>query len=235
MRPFLWTLLPLAQALTCDPSTFQKGFAFKCPNNSCDVGSAPGNSATECCNLCASSTWSQKGCIAFGFAEASNMCWFKSKALAPTAKTGIVSGQCNPPPSPPPTPPPTQPPTPPPHPTPPPAPTPKAPRPNVVLLFGDDWGWGDLGANWPAAAGMTPNLDQLASEGIRFTDFHVGASVCSVSRAALLTGRLGVRNGVVSNFAITSKFGLPRQEKTIAELLKPAGYQTAAIGTYFFV
>ena len=71
--------------------------------------------------------------------------------------------------------------------------------------------------------------------GIRFTDFHVGASVCSVSRAALLTGRLGVRNGVVSNFAITSKFGLPRQEKTIAELLKPAGYQTAAIGIYFFV
>jgi hypothetical protein len=54
------------------------------------------------------------------------------------------------------------------------------------LLLPSDWGWGDLGANWPAAAGMTPHMDQLAAEGIRFTDFHVGASVCTVSRAALL-------------------------------------------------
>lgn len=60
-------------------------------------------------------------------------------------------------------------------------------------------------------------------------DFHVGASVCSVSRAALLTGRLGVRNGVVHNFAVNSMYGLPRTEKTIAELLKPAGYRTGII------
>ena len=105
----------------------------------------------------------------------------------------------------------------------------KRPKPNFVILFGDDWGWGDLGANWPAAAGMTPHLDAIAAEGIRFTDFHVGASVCSVSRAALLTGRLGVRNGVVKNFHIDSTHGLPRTENTIAELLKPAGYRTAAI------
>ena len=75
-------------------------------------------------------------------------------------------------------------------------------------------------------------MDQLASEGVRFTDFHVGASVCSVSRAALLTARLGVRNGVVDNFHIDSQFGLPRTENTIAELLKPAGYSTAIIGKW---
>ena len=108
-----------------------------------------------------------------------------------------------------------------------------AAKPNFVILFADDWGWGDLGANWPeAAGGMTPHLDQLASEGVRFSDFHVGASVCSVSRAALLTARLGVRNGVVTNFHVDSKNGLPRTENTIAELLKPAGYSTAAIGKW---
>ena len=99
-------------------------------------------------------------------------------------------------------------------------------QPNVVLMFLDDWGWGDLGANWEAAKGMTPHMDLIAEEGIRFTDFHVAASVCSVSRAALMTGRLGVRTGVVHNFAVNSMYGLPRTEQTIAELLKPAGYRT---------
>lgn len=107
-----------------------------------------------------------------------------------------------------------------------------AKKPNFVLMFADDMGYGDMGANWGAAKGMTPNLDKIASEGIRFTDFHVGASVCSVSRAALLTGRLGVRTGVVQNFAITSKYGLPRTEITIAEALRPAGYRTGAIGKW---
>jgi arylsulfatase G len=107
-----------------------------------------------------------------------------------------------------------------------------APKPNFLILFADDWGYGDLGANWPAAAGMTPHMDQLAAEGIRFTDFHVGASVCTVSRAALLTGRLGVRTGVVENFHIDSTAGLPRTEKTISELLKQASYRTAAVGKW---
>jgi arylsulfatase A-like enzyme len=66
-----------------------------------------------------------------------------------------------------------------------------APKPtnpvNIVLFFGDDWGFGDLGANWPPTKGLTPNLDQLASEGVRFTDFHVGSSVCTPSRAALVS------------------------------------------------
>ena len=89
-----------------------------------------------------------------------------------------------------------------------------------------------MGANWHAAAGMTPHMDQLAAEGIRFTDFHVGASVCSVSRAALLTGRLGVRTGDVTNFAVDSVAGLPRTEKTLSELLKAQGYRTACVGKW---
>lgn len=107
-----------------------------------------------------------------------------------------------------------------------------ATKPNFVILMADDWGWGDLGANWPAAAGMTPHLDAIASSGVRFTDFHVAASVCSVSRAALLTGRLGVRTGVVTNFQIESVAGLPRSERTIAELLAPAGYRSGIIGKW---
>eukprot|EP01063_Lacrimia_lanifica_P000406 TRINITY_DN101_c11_g1_i1.p1 TRINITY_DN101_c11_g1~~TRINITY_DN101_c11_g1_i1.p1 ORF type:complete len:532 (+),score=167.88 TRINITY_DN101_c11_g1_i1:43-1638(+) len=109
---------------------------------------------------------------------------------------------------------------------------PKTKKPNFVVLFADDMGYGDMGANDPSAAGMTPHLDQLAAEGIRFTDFHVAASVCSVSRAALLTGRLGLRTGVVHNFSPTSRYGLPRTEVTLAEALQKAGYRTGAIGKW---
>ena len=82
------------------------------------------------------------------------------------------------------------------------APPPKsaAPPPNFVIIFGDDWGWGDLGANWPGTEGLTPHIDAIAAAGVRFTDFHVASSVCTPSRAGLLTGRLGLRTGVVSNF-----------------------------------
>ena len=68
-------------------------------------------------------------------------------------------------------------------------------RPNVVLILSDDSGWGDLGVNWAPNVGNTPYLDAMASEGLRLTDFHAGASVCTPSRAALLTGRLGLRTG----------------------------------------
>eukprot|EP01051_Picozoa_sp_SAG22_P009090 SAG22_NODE_732_length_7583_cov_3.250134_2_plen_184_part_00 len=95
-----------------------------------------------------------------------------------------------------------------------------------------DWGWGDLGANWPPskALNLTPNLDELAGGGLRFTDFHTGASVCTPARAALLTGRLGLRTGIVSNFGPSSIGGLPLNETTIAEMLKPAGYRTGMVG-----
>lgn len=104
-------------------------------------------------------------------------------------------------------------------------------RPNIVLIMADDMGWGDLGANWPNTRD-TPFLDYLASMGMRFTDYHSGASVCSVSRAALLTGRLTPRTGVWINFASTALGGLPVNETIISELLKSVGYATAIHGKW---
>ena len=91
--------------------------------------------------------------------------------------------------------------------------------------------WGDLGENNEEVRGLTPNFDKLAQEGLRFTNFHVGASVCTPSRAALLTGRLGPRTGVINNFGPSSLYGLPRNETTIAEFLKKeGGYRTGMVG-----
>ena len=94
--------------------------------------------------------------------------------------------------------------------------------PNFAIVFGDDWGWGDLGANWPGTEGLTRSIDRIAAEGVRFTDFHAGSSVCGPSRAALLTGRLGLRTGDVRNFGPSSLGGLPQNETTLAEMLKRA-------------
>ncbi len=105
-------------------------------------------------------------------------------------------------------------------------------KPNVVLLFLDDHGWGDVGANVGAAAvPETPHIDALAASGARFTDFHSGFSVCTASRAALLTGRLAPRTGVFGNFVPTSSEGMALQERTIADVLGSAGYDTHMIGT----
>lgn len=105
-------------------------------------------------------------------------------------------------------------------------------KPNFIIILADDIGWGDLGANMAAERSHTPNLDKLASEGMRLVDFHSAASTCSPSRASLLTGRLGIRNGVTHNFAATSVGGLPMNETTLAEALKQYGYITGLIGKW---
>ena len=95
-------------------------------------------------------------------------------------------------------------------------------KPNVVIMFADDLGYGDLGVSHPYI--RTPNIDTLAAEGQRWTDFYVAAPVCSPSRAALLTGRLPVRSGLYGNairvFFPDEPGGFPDAEVTLAEALK---------------
>lgn len=104
-------------------------------------------------------------------------------------------------------------------------------RPNIILILADDLGYGDLGCYGHPTI-RTPNLDRMAGEGIRFTQFNVAAPVCSPSRAALLTGRYPIRSGVTRVLFPDSQGGLPASEITIAELLRDAGYRTAAVGKW---
>src|SRR6187397_3415781 len=80
--------------------------------------------------------------------------------------------------------------------------TAQAARPNIVLIFPDNLGWGEVGAYGSVRGVPTPRIDRLAAEGIRLTNFNVEFS-CTVSRAALLTGRYAVRTGAVQNSGIT--------------------------------
>ena len=95
----------------------------------------------------------------------------------------------------------------------------------------DDLGWGDVAPNNPDIK-YTPNIAALASQGVRYTDYHSAASVCTPSRAGLLTGRLGQRTGVISNFGVYSTGGLPLSEHTMADYLKSVGYKTGIIGKW---
>ena len=107
-------------------------------------------------------------------------------------------------------------------------------KPNIIILFADDLGYGDLSC-YGAQDVNTPNIDQLASEGTKFTDFQVPASVCSPSRAALLTGRYPMRNGFpVAQGQIEKheNYGLHPDEITIADLLLEQHYATMAIGKW---
>lgn len=108
---------------------------------------------------------------------------------------------------------------------------PKSDRPNIIVIFIDDMGYGDVGFNG-AKIPQTPHLDNMAAEGMKFTDFYVGCAVCSGSRTALLTGchyqRLSMNPVLFPN----SGKGLHPDEVTIADMLKATGYLTACIGKW---
>lgn len=107
--------------------------------------------------------------------------------------------------------------------------------PNVIVLYADDLGYGDLGCYGHPTI-RTPHLDRMAAEGMRFTSFYSAAEVCTPSRAALLTGRYPIRSGMASNsrrvLFPNSAGGIPASEITLAEALKERGYATACIGKW---
>lgn len=109
--------------------------------------------------------------------------------------------------------------------------------PNIIIIFTDDMGYGDLTC-YGNQLTNTPHIDRLVKEGIKFTDFYAGASLCTPSRAALLTGTYPVRNNMAVNYRgecvcfPVDEMGLNPKEITIAELLKQKDYNTALIGKW---
>jgi len=103
-------------------------------------------------------------------------------------------------------------------------------KPNIVFIMGDDIGWFNIGAyHQGMMAGKTPNLDKLASEGMRFTDYYAEAS-CTAGRANFITGELPIRTGLTTVGQAGSTLGLPAQAPTIATVLKSMGYATGQFG-----
>ena len=103
--------------------------------------------------------------------------------------------------------------------------------PNVVIIFLDDVGYGDLGTyGHPTIS--TPNMDRMAAEGVKLTGFYAAAPSCSPSRAGLLTGRYPVRAGILWALGPEEENGIPAEEWTLAEALKERGYRTAAVGKW---
>ncbi|MBL4837572.1 MAG: sulfatase [Kordiimonadaceae bacterium] len=113
----------------------------------------------------------------------------------------------------------------------------EAKKPNIVVIFVDDMGFGDVGVYGHPTI-RTPNLNQMAHEGQKWTNFYAAANVCSPSRAGLLTGRLPIRSGMQGDredlrvLFPFSKGGMPEDELTMAEMLKSKGYKTAAVGKW---
>jgi arylsulfatase A-like enzyme len=103
--------------------------------------------------------------------------------------------------------------------------------PNILLIYTDDLGYGDLGCYGHPVI-QTPNIDQLAKEGLRLTQYYAPSALCSPSRAALLTGRTPYRTGVESWIPEDTGIYLHEEETTITELLKEKGYATAIIGKW---
>ncbi|HEV3446187.1 MAG TPA: sulfatase [Gemmataceae bacterium] len=103
--------------------------------------------------------------------------------------------------------------------------------PNIVILYADDIGYGDLGCYGHPTI-HTPELDRMATEGMKFTQFYSASSVCSPSRAALLTGRLPIRTGINRVLNPKSTGGIQANEVTIADALRKKGYATVCIGKW---
>lgn len=106
-------------------------------------------------------------------------------------------------------------------------------KPNVMLIFVDDLGYGDVSAFNPESKLQTVNIDRLAKRGMRFTDSHATSALCTPSRYGLLTGRYNWRSRLKS-FVLPgdSETLIEKDRRTIAHLLKDAGYQTAVIGKW---
>lgn len=108
-------------------------------------------------------------------------------------------------------------------------------KPNIIIIFADDLGYGDVGCFGHPTI-HTPNLDRMASDGMKLTQFYAAASVCTPSRAGLMTGRLPIRTGMCSDkrrvLFPNSGGGLQDSEITIAEALKTRGYATCCVGKW---
>lgn len=105
-----------------------------------------------------------------------------------------------------------------------------AARPNIVVIVSDDQGYGDISCYEHPDEVSTPNMDRIAADGARFSSGYAGCPVCAPTRAGLLTGRYPQRFGFYT--AADSRTGLPIREKTIADLLKAAGYRTGVFGKW---
>jgi arylsulfatase len=108
--------------------------------------------------------------------------------------------------------------------------------PNIIFIYADDMGYGDLGC-YGAKAIRTPNIDRMAVEGLRLTSFYSVSPICTPSRAALMTGRYAARMGIdqmhLANVLFPKdKTGMPQSETTVARALKERGYATACIGKW---
>ena len=104
------------------------------------------------------------------------------------------------------------------------------PLPNIIILYVDDLGYGDVG-EYGAAGVLTPNFDRLAREGLRFTDAYSTAATCSPSRYSLLTGRYAFRRNA-SVLPGDAPLMIPAGSATIASMLQRAGYRTAVVGKW---
>ena len=106
----------------------------------------------------------------------------------------------------------------------------QAKQPNIIFIMGDDIGWSNIGAyNQGIMSGRTPNLDRLASEGIRFTDYYAEAS-CTAGRANFITGEIPIRTGMTTVGQAGATIGMPAEAPTIATALKSMGYATGQFG-----